>query len=480
MAQFIARGVLGLVGSTGAYGAYLHFSKPVEKQFVEEVLMTPVSKKAALAATTVGVLAMSYLLIRKARSKKPTEMPIKMSVKITEESVVEGSELTERITPGCQGFIAIKKAGKEGEELEIVGCCFKTAYGIWVPSHVLGNEPEKTYIIGRRLTRSAKGGETEYYYPQVSLEKYFDAITDQVQFGAEMCCIPLDSRDSSVLGLSEAKMTVLGQKSMVTIVGPAGKSSMGELVPTSVMGMVRYYGTTLAGFSGAPYMLNGRVVGVHLHGGAGGNGGQEISYLNQLYKIERGISEESSFGSNDTGAKVMELAFKNNKKIQVEEQGDFVVFRDDTGHYHRCLKTTYQDYETRYKSSKYQDLDGEDWADDSSEDSADYYRGDPEEYDRFHKRGKYEESRRYHPESKKPFLGKYPVSRKSAPPSATQPIKKSRTIKSKIASVEKHLKYLKNTLEKSQNGKKPEPCPPPTPVQPERSTVSSSSSPAGQ
>lgn len=475
MANILVRGFVTALGAAGSYTAFkelkpMFVTPPIPPTLMEIILYSPVSKKAALAATSVTALAMTYLLAtRKAtvveeKEEVVEELPVVTSVKITEESIIQGSTLSDRLVPGCQGFIAIKKQSPSGPELEIVGCCFRTDYGLWVPSHVLGSEPEKLYVIGKKQSRAVKGGEMVFHVPQIPLQKYYSEITNQIQFGTEMVSIPMDQNDMSALGLSSAKMGNLPSKTMVTVVGPQGKSSMGELVPGSILGSVRYYGTTLAGFSGAPYMQNGRVVGVHLHGGAGGNGGQEIMYLNQLYKIERGIQDES-MGSLDTGAKVMELAFKTKKELKFEAIGDFLVFRDDSGFYHRAKPETYAALSEKYN---YQDLDSEDYSDDE----ASYYGGNPEDYDRYHKKGRFSD------ESKRPFLGKKkrPSRVLSEPPTPSRIQRDPPKEKKRYPPL---WMQLKNLSEELQNMKKQSSCPPPTPVQAERSIVSSSSSPGG-
>lgn len=463
MAVIVGRTVMGLLGSVGAYQLYetalqqlQESPKPVQREFISSLLNISTKQKVALGMTTVGALALTYCLMRGKKSLPEPNIPLVVSTYKTEESLVAGSDFSERPTPNCQGYVARKVQSVKGETFEIVGCCFRTTFGIWVPAHVLGPDYEQMYIIGRKQQRAVKGGGSEMYTPAIPLGPYFDRINESEQFGAEILSIPLDSKDMSQLGLTAAKFTVLGNKQMVTIVGPGNKSSMGELTSGAIMGSLRYYGSTQSGFSGAPYMLNGRVVGIHLHGGPGGNGGQEVMYLNQLYKIALNIVEESS-NFFDSGAKVMEMAFKKQEEVQVEEQGDYMVYRDNGGHYHRVQKKTYYELRDRYS---YQQFDDEsEFSDDAS-----YYGGDVQEYDRYHKRGQYSE------ESKRPFL--YPALKKSVRVRSTQ--QKVRSPKS----IEKRIQWLNKSLEKLRSSANPKPCSPQTPVPKEHSTPSSSSSPA--
>lgn len=464
MAAIIGRGLVGLLGAASAYGVYQSAIKtivdnpPMEREFLSTILFSS-GKKTALAATTIGALALTYCLIRGSKEPESPELPLKVSAIKLEESIIAGSELTERSPPNFQGFIARKTFDKiKGESLEVVGCCIRTQYGVWVPSHVLGHDYETMYVVGRKQQRLKKGGEVEFFTPTIPLKPYFSKISESEQFGAEIISLPLDAKDMSQLGLVVGKFAVLSGPQMATIVGPGGKSSMGEIRPGSVIGSIKYNGSTQAGFSGAPYVLNGRIVGIHLHGGPGGNGGQEIQYLNQLYKIAMNIVEEST-NFLDSGAKIMELALKNKRALVAEEQGDYMVYRDDGGHYHRVTKQTYRELNDKYQPQQFQD---EDWEDDSE---ASYYGGDPEEWDRYNQKGRYSE------ESKRPFLSRGSKSSPKGP--------RTQRGAKKPLPIEMRIRLLQQRLEKLQNSKKPSQCSPQTPQLPAPSTPLSSSSTGG-
>lgn len=75
-------------------------------------------------------------------------------------------------------------------------------------------------------------------------------------------------------------------------------SSMGLLkhVPKIAMGFVEYTGSTLPGFSGAPYMNGQKVLGMHLGGGTTGNYGYSASYIDMcLKRMNRPESSELAF-----------------------------------------------------------------------------------------------------------------------------------------------------------------------------------------
>lgn len=477
MAAAAGRIILGAVGAVTSMEVYKQLSKttmvaptPViqSRGFLQAVLELPTSVKIAVPTLTVGSLALIYCLARNKEVEEeelPPIIPITVNLDKLEESLVTGSDLSERPIPACQGLVARKVLKGKEEVFEVVGCCIRTTYGIWVPAHVLGSEPEKLFILGKKVSRTNKAGETEYYVPSISLKPYYDKIMDTEQFGAEIINIPYD-KDFSVLGLAIAKMTNLGHKQLVTIVGPQGKSSMGDLTPGALLGSVKYGGSTMAGFSGAPYMVNGRVVGIHLHGGAGGNGGQEIFYLNQLYKIEHKIEEESAGAGMDTGAKVLSLAFKRRKELRHEVFEDFVVFRDDSGHYHRVKKATFFEQKEKYVN---QDLD---FVEDSDSDYS-HYGMDPDEYDRAWKRGKYAEQGKfpkYRAESSFLSQGSYKLAKRKPTPRVWTHAERT----------QRRIEKLKRRLATLENGQKPAVCPPQIQPQQGPSTALGSNSLEGQ
>lgn len=491
MAAQVGRVLITLAGAAGGYEAYQQFSafkamsQPVQKDFIREVLHLPNSAKLALAATTVSALATLYLWKRQKPLQTCVEETVDLPIKVpavVSESLRSGSELTTRAPPTCQGFVATREIDENGQEQLVVGgCCIRTDYGIWVPSHVLGPKPETQYLIGRRLMRTNKKGEMESYYPQVSLAEYYSTITDSNTFGNEMVSIPLSQAHMSQLGLTVAKMTNLPAKALATIVGPEGKSSMGLIQTGVIFGTLQYEGSTLSGFSGAPYIVSGKVVGIHLHGGHGGNGGQEVFYLNQLYKIDRGIVDES-FAGDDSGAKVMEMAFKNNRSLQIERQGDLVVYRDDTGHYHRAKFSTYETLRGKYQ---YQSFDDREYAESDysgfSGQYEDYAHGNIQEFDDYQKEQRNKKAKGYHSENRKyepgktPFLGvkKFPALKKLAQPVHTQPQKYRKSYQKQTFEL---LKTLSATLK---NGGNPSQCSGPILVPQGPSTASNSNSAEG-
>lgn len=98
-------------------------------------------------------------------------------------------------------------------------------------------------------------------------------------------------------GYKSAKVEPLQrpQHAQVVSAREQGNSSMGILrnKPDIAFGFVEYEGSTLHGFSGAPYTNGQKVMGIHLQGGSAGNFGYSASFLvSKMRKINRPESSE--------------------------------------------------------------------------------------------------------------------------------------------------------------------------------------------
>lgn len=344
------------------------------------------ARGAKYIAAGAAVALLGYAVHRYRKSKV---VEVSMAGEALEESLVTGSDFTTRPIPGCQCAIGFLKDG----EMRVVGCAIRTEYGLWVPQHVVSVGYEDAYVVG-------KGG---VHFP---IGKYVEKAMEN-PFGLEMLNLELPNDWFSRLGLKIAVFAPIATHDTVTITGPDGKSSMGRLqLPERqfyVMGKLNYYGSTTAGFSGAPYMRGSVVLGIHLHGGHGGNGGQEALYLNHMYKIAVGTDKEARLASEDSGQKLMQRFMRRQDELLAHEVNDFVILRDETGHYHRTKQETYQAYLLAKK--KYEETP-DDWA---------------AEMDYLDLKNSYEE------ESINPFLGKRP------PPPPPPTIQKSQAGNSKAA-----------------------------------------------
>lgn len=255
--------------------------------------------------TIGGVLVTAGLAYGAYKRRGNRQMVVRKSKSmLSPESIRAESELTARTVPPCQVTLAMKN----GDALEPVGCGIRTQYGIWTLDHVIANLDRIWLIKGEK---------------QVELDLKKIQMT---HFALESVCLKVSENDMSTLGLQVAKFGPLPKDGkLVIITGPYGQGSMGRLIRTR-FGCAEYDGSTTAGFSGAPYMYNNTVVGVHAFGGKV-NGGSEILYLKAMHGINESIDLESS-------DEFFKSFIEDNEDTYIEEVGDDIIVTDDAGHYH--------------------------------------------------------------------------------------------------------------------------------------------------
>lgn len=403
MLRAVAIATTSVVAAAGAMGTMaVKMAKP--KVAPKPSLKIDI-KLAAGVAAVVGAAAVAIYI----RKRRPRLENVVYTADVKEESLVQGSQFSDRPIPPCQAMIGFRT----GDSISVVGCGIRTEYGFWTPSHVVSSRYKEAMLV--------KNGKAK------SLEPYIQKAVDN-PFGLEMICIKIPENVYSDLGISKAQFSNLQHKDMVTIVGPDGQSTMGEMSRTEGknFGSVTYGGSTMAGFSGAPYMKGNRVVAIHLHGGKT-NGGQETLYLNQVYKVE--YAPESMTPGEDTGEKIAKKAFKQNGVPEHEIYDQDVVFRDDTGHYHRLKLDTWNRLKSEYAVGRYEDDFNDKDYDTDSDDSYDRYKIDPKEYEEFwnwkNSRGRNREEDYYEDESAPVFRNK--GEKQKSPPSQTSKLKDSLT-----------------------------------------------------
>ncbi|AII01811.1 hypothetical protein, partial [Ixodes scapularis associated virus 2] len=110
-----------------------------------------------------------------------------------------------------------------------------------------------------------------------------------VQLNGDIAVATLSAAEMSPLMLTKPKMaacaTVKGT-GMFAQISAYGQQSMGMVMPYDAFGYVTYTGSTIPGFSGAPYYLGGCILGMHI-GSQAQNLGYDGSYLSMLMKATR-------------------------------------------------------------------------------------------------------------------------------------------------------------------------------------------------
>lgn len=193
-------------------------------------------------------------------------------VKVREERVLEkviynqtavGDYVPERMNPGSvflPGKLPLFQMWVERLEdgqWKKVGCAFRTELGIYTAKHV----PNGTDF---RLTTEANMVEVPY---------------DQVrELDADAILIPENFAPS---GVTRAKLTrgaLMGANTVQVEICNGVHRSIGPVVASKSFGSVVYSGSTVGGFSGAPYYSGKNILGMHT-GAAAVNFGYEAGYL---------------------------------------------------------------------------------------------------------------------------------------------------------------------------------------------------------
>lgn len=194
-----------------------------------------------------------------------------MEIDFSPERMVMGSEFEKASTrPPFQAEIFVSK----GEEFYMAGQGFMTEGWFITANHVIEGASQvriKTELDTLELPR-----------------KRFEEIEGDVAF------LKLSNEEASRLGLRRAKLMGHGVRSnsgLFVKCQAFQKSSMGMLENHPAFGWVSYHGSTVKGFSGAPYFVGNTVFGMHV-GGLKTNIGYDAAYLRMLVLSRLEDSEE--------------------------------------------------------------------------------------------------------------------------------------------------------------------------------------------
>lgn len=189
------------------------------------------------------------------------------------ERVMAGSAFINAEQPPGQAEIFVDM---NGTGLSRNGQCFRVDDYLLTAMHVLTGA-ETVHV------------KTKHATVKVGLDKILDLTND-------VAALKLDQADMAKLGLKKLKLndTLIDQRTYANVHG-LGRQSGGHIWRSKeASGEVLYGGSTLAGFSGAPYMFGpGLVVGMHIAGGTN-NIGIAAPYLDWYLKRKTTVKQEDS------------------------------------------------------------------------------------------------------------------------------------------------------------------------------------------
>nr|WQM60711.1 MAG: VP1 protein [Solemoviridae sp. 5] len=238
-------------------------------------------------------------------------------IELSMEAMVPGSTLEDIVEyPKCMIKIYAVDS-KDDFKFTYIGSGFaagdKIANFIWTACHV---------VAPYKKLRLVNANDPEKY---LDVDKEcFQSLDD-----LDVAILPYDkyAKQLAKLGLSKGKIPrlALSRKVVASIFG-RGYVTHGTL-EADVSGTVRYFGTTLKGFSGSPYIVNNTVLGVHVGCNTGHGVGYDMDFLNAVLKRKR----EDSY---DRILEEMERFAKRGGRIKYSEYGmdDIQVMWDGRHH----------------------------------------------------------------------------------------------------------------------------------------------------
>lgn len=270
-------------------------------------------------------------------------VPSARSLPYNTESIRLGSILTKFDIPGCQVVFGVVN----GERFLAHGCGIRVSVPthddafIITPLHVLCGLPDVFHLRGKAGTikvdktlcvRGTKSSTREY-----------------LELDTDMGAFPITPVEASQIGVSVASILPRLERGVLAkIVGPSGEGSTGELKACSfVFGQLVYNGSTLAGFSGAGYLVGKSVVGIHVAGGSRNVGySLRLAYVTLLHFIK--VKPE------DTDEWLENIVKNKRYKIEVDpawQHLDTVRIRVK-GEYHIVDRDSYNNLELQYEPTE--------------------------------------------------------------------------------------------------------------------------------
>nr|UGO57193.1 MAG: hypothetical protein 2 [Riboviria sp.] len=222
------------------------------------------------------------------------------------ERSVPGSELINQSPPNFQASVLIMADGIKRK----VGEAFRVPEGILTAKHNL--------IGADRVFLSAGGKEVEVKDEPKELDQ-------------DVVLIPYANLAALELGMAKLVKVSVRQQVMVN---NGTHVTWGEVHPATAVGYVNYTGSTLPGFSGAPYYIGKRVVGMHTGAGVlnmGYDGAFLHAILTKSRKESEGFSTDAQELYREMAERGQDLEYKvmSNDFYTVRVGGVYKVYSEE-------------------------------------------------------------------------------------------------------------------------------------------------------
>jgi hypothetical protein len=221
-------------------------------------------------------------------------MVVKESSDAVFESALPGSKFQayeNKDVPPCQVFLVRDK--------KFIGGGYRLGDYLITAGHCLAGD-------SLQISKSLEG-----ISQHVSTKRKVDLAEDAV-------AIPVDSATWARLGVKSATVGVVEKGATGTIYGPNGKSYGLLTSDGMVKTMLQFEGSTAGGYSGCPYMVLNKVVGLHLYGATGtrrANAGIRSQHLEVVLRyLTKGKPESSEdfWTRHFRGAEGEEVEYERN------------------------------------------------------------------------------------------------------------------------------------------------------------------------
>lgn len=259
-------------------------------------------------------------------------IPNKSVLAYNTESIRTGSVLTKYCAPGMQVSLGIL----EGVKFVAHGCgvrvdveSIQTPF-IITPGHVYDGLPDTFTLYGKTGCVVIDKKSLLIGSSPVERKRYV-LDTDVIAF-------PISTIEASKAGVSKSTIgnTVSNPGVMACIVGPSGEGSLGTLqADANVFGWLIYSGSTVAGFSGAAYVVGNSVVAFHMLGGSRNMGySLRLAYLTLKYylrvKPEDTYEWLQTFITKKRGKIILDKTWPESDSVRVKVRGEYHIVDKET------------------------------------------------------------------------------------------------------------------------------------------------------
>nr|UCD55935.1 MAG: hypothetical protein 1 [Solemoviridae sp.] len=204
----------------------------------------------------------------------------------------------EKMIPGSDFQLNVVEPGFQAAIYGVIGDSkpFPVGQGFWI---------DEGFITAAHVVQDldevvlSKNGVKLFYYRD-----------DFVTLDGDMAILKVTAAQTQKLGLSKGKLSptaITPNGGLIAQIVAFGKRSAGFVDVYPQFGYCKFGGSTIGGFSGAPYYLNKQIFGMHL-GGNLDNIGYEAAYMRSVLRPSKTVRNSASYDPEDSDDWLIEQA----------------------------------------------------------------------------------------------------------------------------------------------------------------------------